>query len=213
MREFVDFLMISIAIANLLLLSSSRLASCIKLVSFQGVVIALFPVIFSVNILWSPLIISLFMIMLKGAVFPWLLFRALKMTSVKKEIGPLIGYRLSTLIGLIALILSFWIATHLLFLHGVSSFLVVPISFFTTFVGLLVIISRAKAITQVLGYLVIENGIYMVSFVFLIEQPFLVEVGILLDVFVAIFVMGIAISYIHKEFDNINTKNLSELKD
>jgi len=70
-----------------------------------------------------------------------------------------------------------------------------------------------KAITQVIGYLMLENGIYFFGSVLLGEQSLLVELAVLLDIFVAVFVMGIAIFHISREFDHIDTQKLTELKD
>ncbi len=80
-------------------------------------------------------------------------------------------------------------------------------------VGLLLIVSRRKAVMQTLGYLAMENGIYAFGLAFAVEEPLLVEMGVLLDVFVAVFVMGIAIHHISREFDHIDTDRLSTLKD
>jgi len=80
-------------------------------------------------------------------------------------------------------------------------------------IGLLILISRKKAITQVLGYLVLENGIYILGLSLAAQMPFLVEMGVLLDVFVGVFIMGIIINHIKDIFDDLNVENLTILKD
>ena len=95
---------------------------------------------------------------------------------------------------------------------GGTTFLV-PVALFTMMVGLLLIVGRRKAVMQTLGYLAMENGIYAFGLAFAVEEPLLVEMGVLLDVFVAVFVMGIAIHHISREFDHIDTDRLSALKD
>jgi hydrogenase-4 component E len=90
--------------------------------------------------------------------------------------------------------------------------LIVPVAFFTIMSGLFLIISRKKALTQVLGYLDQENGIYAFGVALVRQQPMLVELGILLDIFVAVFVMGIAMFHINREFDSIDTDQLSRLR-
>jgi len=79
-------------------------------------------------------------------------------------------------------------------------------------VGLFVIVTRRTAAKQVLGYLSMENGIYAFGMAFVREEPFLVGVGILLDAFMAVFVMGIAIFHINREFDHIEVDQLDTLK-
>jgi hydrogenase-4 component E len=94
----------------------------------------------------------------------------------------------------------------------IASSLVVPVAFFTITSGLFLIVSRKKALTQVLGYLVMENGIYVFGTSIAARQPLLVELGILLDVFVAVFVMGIAIFHINREFEHTDVDRLNKLK-
>jgi hydrogenase-4 component E len=80
------------------------------------------------------------------------------------------------------------------------------------FVGLFVIVSRRKALNQILGYIILENGTYAFGMSVLSEVPVLVELGILLDAFVAVFVMGVAIYHISREFDHMDTDLLDTLK-
>lgn len=210
----LDLIIIGIAIMNLLLLALKPLSGCIKIVSGQGILIGLLPLLFyNEEIALKTALVSSITILLKGIIFPSFFLRALKIIKIKKDIEPYIGYKLSVLIGLLALVISFWISRNLTITKESFSSLVLPASFFTIFTGLFMIVSRVKAITQALGYLVLENGIYMFSYAFLIEQPFLVEMGILLDVFVAIFIMGITIFHIKRQFDHIDTSYMSQLKD
>ena len=93
------------------------------------------------------------------------------------------------------------------------SSLLVPVAIFTVLCGLLLIVSRNTAVMQVIGYLALENGIYAFGWAFAIEEPLLVEMGVLLDVFVAVFVMGITIHHLSREFDISRPTSLSSLKD
>ena len=85
----------------------------------------------------------------------------------------------------------------------------------SVFVGLcfLLLATRRKAITQVVGYLMLENGIYTFGLTLAERVPLLVELGVLLDVFVGVFVMGIVVFHINREFDSISSAHLTELKD
>ncbi len=77
----------------------------------------------------------------------------------------------------------------------------------------MIIVSRRKAITQVIGYLALENGVYAFATAVALQMPALVELGILLDVFVGVFVMGIAIFHIGREFNHIDADRLASLTD
>jgi hydrogenase-4 component E len=90
---------------------------------------------------------------------------------------------------------------------------VVPASLATVWAGFLMLTTRKKAIMQVLGYLILENGIFLFGLLLLEAMPFLVEVGILLDLFTGVFVMGITIFHINREFSSISTEHLTGLKE
>jgi hydrogenase-4 component E len=83
----------------------------------------------------------------------------------------------------------------------------------TLMIGLIVLITRTKALSQVLGYLMLENGIYLFGLTQTRRVPFLVEAGVLLDVFVGVFVMGIVVFHINREFDSISALKLTELRE
>ena len=108
--------------------------------------------------------------------------------------------------------LSFAIAQRLP-LPEAQTALLVPVALATVIVGLIVLTTRSKALTQVVGYLILENGIYVFGLSQAERVPFLVEVGVLLDVFVGVFIMGIVVFHINREFDSLSSAHLTELKD
>lgn len=214
MNSWIEQMMVCIVLLNLLLVASSRLSACIRIVAFQGMLVGFLPlVVHTAPVAPNTIFFILATIILKGFVFPWLLFRALREANVRREVEPFVGYPVSMLVCISAFMISVWIGSRLPMPRPVFSSMVVPVSFATIFCGFFIIVSRAKALTQVLGYLVIENGIYVFGMALLLEQAVLVELAILLDVFVAVFVMGIAIFHISREFDHIDTQYLNELKD
>lgn len=204
--------MIFLVLTNLALLGLSRLIACIRIVALQGIIIGLLPLLLNEKPEYHLMLFSIFIIALKGIVFPWMLMKTLRDLKTQREIEPFIGYGLSIVIGTVVLVLSMWLSSRMPFPVPVASPLIVPVAFFTIMAGLFLIVSRKKAITQVLGYLVLENGIYTLGVSLVEQQPVLVELGILLDVFVAVFVMGIAIFHINREFDHIDTDQLSRLR-
>jgi hydrogenase-4 component E len=90
--------------------------------------------------------------------------------------------------------------------------LLIPAGLATLLIGLFLIVSRRTAVTQVLGYLVIENGIYAVGVALVGGVPLLVELGVLMDIFVAVFIMSIAAYHISREFDHIDVDQLDRLR-
>ncbi len=211
---FVDPIIVLLILTNLRLIASSRISSCIYVVAFQGVLLGILPLIVAADpITVRSCMLSGATIILKGLFFPWLLLRALRAANIHREMEPLVGYTMSLLIGALLLAIAMWLGSQLPLPVPAKSPLVVPLAMFNIMVGLFAIVSRRKALTQVLGYLVMENGIYAFGLAFALNEPLLVELGILLDAFMAVFVMGITIFHISREFDHMDTDRLSILKD
>ena len=91
--------------------------------------------------------------------------------------------------------------------------LVVPGALASILTGLVLLIGRAKAISQVCGYLILENGIYLLGLLLIRSTPLLVESGILLDLTVGIFVIGIIVDRIQRAFDSLDTRKLTVLRE
>jgi hydrogenase-4 component E len=214
MAIWIDTVLVSLALTSVLLLGSSRLTRCIRIVAFQGVLLgALTVTAHAGNISLRVAFLAVAITSLKGLVFPWLLSRVLRSADVRREVEPLVSYITSLLAGTAALAFSFWLSARLPLPLPPRSSLVVPVALFTTLSGLFLIVSRRTALIQVLAYLVLENGIYTFGVGVVEGTPMVVELGILLDVFVAVFVMGIAIFHISREFDHIDAEQLSALRD
>lgn len=213
MNSITDNIMTVLMLLNLALTASSRIASCIALVAFQGVGLALLPLFSREGPNARTIFLAALVIAMKGIVFPRLLARAVRGVNAHREIEPFIGYGVSIMIGVGLLAASFWVGGRLPLpvASGISRF-VVPGAIATILTGLFLLTSRRKAVTQVLGYLVMENGIAAFGLAVVAEVPLLIELGTLLDVFVGVFVMGIVIWHISREFDHIDVDRLSALK-
>jgi hydrogenase-4 component E len=210
----IDVVLILIVLTNLRLLGSSRLGASIRTVAVQGFLIGLLPLLApNRDALWKILILSIGSMALKGVVFPRLLLRALREADVRREVEPFVGSVMSLLVGIVALGASFWIGQRLPLPSPTTSALLVPVAVSSILIGLFLIVSRKKAVSQVLGFLVLENGIFTFGVGLVQELSLLVELGVLLDVFVAVFVMGIMIFHISRAFDDLDTDRLSTLKD
>jgi hydrogenase-4 component E len=214
MSQVINSLLVLLVLTGFTLLSSSRLAACIRAVGFQGLLLGLLAILMQDGQLSvARVLLPLTTAVVKGILLPWLLFRAMREADTVREVEPLITYNVSIIAGTAALTLSLWLGQRLQLPSEPPSSLLVPAALFTSLSGMIVIVSRRKALTQVLGYLALENGIYAFGATIALRLPVLVELGILLDVFVGVFVMGIAIFHISREFDHIDTDKLVALSD
>ncbi|MFH1709225.1 MAG: hypothetical protein ABIF71_15085 [Planctomycetota bacterium] len=212
MEQWRELLVILLVIGDLALYGMSRLVPCIRIVAFQGVVLG-FLTLFAAggHLTLHMALLALASMAVKGLVFPWLLLRTLRGTEVRREIDPFVGYNTSIFAGLVLLGVSLWLGRILPAAPDTPA-VAVPAAMLTMFTGLFITITRRSALAQVLGYLTFENGIYAFGVMSVGRVPFLVELGVLLDVFVAVFVMGIALRHINRAFDHLNADSLDSLK-
>jgi len=198
---------------NLLALASSRLPSVIRAAAVQGMVLGVLPLLIETNSHWLVWLVAAGTVTVKGFVIPGLLRRALRAASIDREVEPLLGYVPSLMIGAGATIGAVALAGVLPLLPEHTGSLLVPASFATIVSGFLLLIGRTKAIVQVCGYLILENGIYLFGLLLIRTTPLIVEAGILLDLTVAIFVIGIIVDRIQREFDSLDTRKLTVLRE
>lgn len=209
----VDLILTLVVLTNLRLLSASRLGACIRTVGLQGVLLGLLPLAASGGLrTLHVVLLAVGSLLLKGFIFPRLLFWALREAHVSREVEPFVGYAGSLLIGAVMLGGTVWLGNRLILTGASDLSWVVAVALFSVLTGLFLIVARKRAIHQVLGFLVMENGMYIFGIGAISEIPFLVELGLLLDIFVAVFVMGIAVYHINREFDHIETDKLDVLK-
>ena len=209
----IDTLLVLTVLVGLYMLGTMELASAIRATALQGILLALLPTLVHGSFGWHATAMGIATVALKVVLIPRMLMSAMRRAGVVREIEPLIGFGASVTIagGLIALSIAFGQRLQVPGAH--ISQLLVPCAFATVLIGLLILVSRSKALSQVTGYLVLENGIFLFGLVLVREMPLLVELGILLDVFVAVFIMGIVIHHISREFDHIDTHVMTTLHD
>jgi hydrogenase-4 component E len=214
MNIWMEVLILLVVLTDFRLLATSRLAALIDTMVFQALALGLLPLSLT-PAPWSRELLALvaLTVLVKAVLLPRLLHRAMRRVGVAREIEPFLGFSSSVLLGIALFALSLFLIRPLAATGAPGSPFLPTAALFTTLVGLLIIISRRKALTQVVGYLALENGVYAFGAALAVEEPLLVETGVLLDVFVAVFVMGITIHQISREFDHIDTDRLALLKD
>jgi hydrogenase-4 component E len=196
---------------NLMALGSSRLPSLIGAAALQGVVLGLLPLLMKEPLTPGLLLLGAGTVAVKGFVIPSLLRKAVFKAGIERDLEPWIGFVPSLLLGAATTIVAV-VATRVLpLLPEHAQTLLAPAAFATVANGLLLLVARTKAISQVCGYLMMENGIYLLGLLLLGLMPLLVETGILLDLMVAVFVIGIIVDRIQRSFDTLDTRKLSAL--
>src|SRR5262249_5309356 len=180
MSEWMN-LLIGVAMAlNLLALGSGRLPTIIGAMSIQGVTLGVMPLALEEHLDWRVLLVAVATVAGKGLLIPALLRRAMRAAHIDREVEPLIGFVPSLLLGAGGTMAAVALARLLPLLPEHSGSLLVPGSLASVLTGFVLLIGRTKAISQVCGYLILEDGIYLFGLLLIPSTPLLVEGGILL---------------------------------
>jgi hydrogenase-4 component E len=203
---------LAIVICNLYLLASSRLPGLIRGVAVQGLLISLLPLL-----LPTPaarihmLLLVLLSLAIKGFIIPRFLFRAIRDVRAPREVNPVVGYSLSVVYGIFTSAFAFYVLRKVPF----SSIAVSPFhastAIATAFIGLFLIVARRNVVSQVIGYLVFENSGFILAISVAALQPLFVEMGVLLDMLVGVFIMVVAVQHIYVEHDSLSIRSLERL--
>lgn len=214
MARLADLLLLLVLLTGFLILGTTRLTTCIRAVALQGGVLGLLSLALQPPAQWSAHTLGLAAgtILVKAIALPWFLTWAIREAAVRREVEPRVGYIASLVLGILAVAVASAVATRLP-VPGDHPILLPATSLSCVIMGLLVLATRRKALIQVVGYVMLENGVYVFGLTSVDRVPFLVEAGVLLDVFVGVFIMGIVVFHINREFDSLDSTRLTELKD
>jgi hydrogenase-4 component E len=216
MNAYVDLSLVVVLLTGVYLVYTSRLEACVKATAVQGAALALLPFLHFVqeptSSLTHALVVGGSALALKAVLIPWLLLRAMRAAKVRREIEPFVSTHTAVLIAAALVVLAFVLPPLLALPSSATTALYMPTALATLLLGFLVIVSKRTAIMQVIGYLLLENGGFVFGQSVAADLPYVVELGVLLDLLVAVFVMGIVIHSIGREFDHIDVEKLNLLK-
>jgi hydrogenase-4 component E len=213
MVQYVDPLLIMGLVLNFVALGVSRIRGAINAVAAQGVLLGVLALIVHPSVGVRGVLLVAVTVALKGVVIPRLLVHAMREANIQHEVKPVVDFMSSLILGAVGTGLALVFSYSLPLADEHKNLLIVPASLATVWTGFLMLTTRKKAIMQVLGYLVLENGIFLFGLLLLEAMPLLVEAGVLLDLFTGVFVMGIIVHHISREFASTSTEHLSELRE
>jgi hydrogenase-4 component E len=214
MSQILDPLLILVLALNFVALGVSQIRTVITAVAAQGTLLGILALFGHPEIGIRVILLVAVTITVKGFIIPRFLIHALREANINEQVKPgVVNYMGSLLLGAAGTGLMMELSDTLPLAEEHKHLLLVPASLSTVWTGLLMLTTRKRAIMQVLGYLLLENGIILFGLLLLDATPFLVEIGILLDVFTGVFVMGIIIHHISREFASTSTEHLTNLKE
>jgi hydrogenase-4 component E len=202
MTTWTDASCILIVFFSLSILATYRIVGMIEIFALQSFVLAFVPLFLHADSISAhEWVLSLGTLVLKAVLVPYILRWTIRHISIRSEVRPIIGVGSSIIGGALLIAGAFWISLSLKLPGQPTSSLALPCSLATVLLGFLVMVTRTRAVTQVIGYLVIENGIFLFALSLFDAMPTLIEMGILLDIFVAVFIMAIVLNHINEEFE------------
>jgi hydrogenase-4 component E len=196
------------------MLSQRRVLTLINLFALQGLVLAASTAM----VAWSSNQHHLYYsaaltLALKVLFLPWILHRLIRKLNVKWDVETLINIPSTMLLGIVLVVFAFNLAGPISEMAGTITKGTLGIAIASVLLSFLMMITRSKAVPQVIGFLSMENGLFFAAVTATYGMPMVVELGIALDVLVGMFIMGIFFFQIRATFDSLELKHMEKLKD
>jgi hydrogenase-4 component E len=212
--QLIDLMAALLLLIAFAMVSQRRILRLIHLFALQGLVLSINTFIVAIAIRRPELYGSaLLTIGLKVIALPWLLHRLIDRLNVRWDVETLLNIPTTMLVGILLVILSFNLALPISQLAGTITRGTLGIAMASVLLSFLMMITRRKAVPQVIGFLAMENGLFFAATSATYGMPMVVELGIALDVLVGVFIFGIFFFQIRETFDSLDIHHLEKLKD
>ncbi|MDX8408449.1 MAG: formate hydrogenlyase [Mariprofundales bacterium] len=203
-QQLVDGLAALMLLISFCLLAQHRMLSVLHWFAAQGVLLAATAAVVAYGSNNHELYISAIMaLLLKGLLLPWLLWRVIRQLHVHREVEPLMNSSLTMLIALGVTLFSFHIIQPIEQMSQLMTRNSMAIAMACVLLGMLMMITRKKAITQVVGFLAVENSLFFAAIGATNGMPLIVEIGIAFDVLIAALIFGLFFFQIRTTFDSL----------
>jgi hydrogenase-4 component E len=196
------------------MLTQRRIVSLINLFAAQGLVLVLSTLVVAYSTHQSHLYYSaLLTLILKVLLLPWIMHRLIRALNVRWDVETLINIPATMLIGIVLVIFAFNLATPISQIAGTVTKSMIGIATACILLAFLMMITRRKAVSQVIGFLAMENGLFLAATSATYGMPMVVELGIALDVLVATLLFGVFFFHIRETFESLDIHHLEKLKE
>jgi hydrogenase-4 component E len=213
-NQLIDLMAALLLLIAFAMLSQRRILRLIHLFALQGLVLSVNTFIVAYAISRPELYFSALLTLgLKVIVLPLLLHRLIDRLNVRWDVETLINIPTTMLVGIVLVIISFNLALPISHLAGTITRSSLGIAMASVLLSFLMMITRRKAVPQVIGFLAMENGLFFAATSATYGMPMVVELGIGLDVLVGTFIFGIFFFQIRETFDSLDIHHLEKLKD
>ena len=196
------------------MLAQRRVLTLINLFMLQGLVLTMSTLIVAItteqdHLLWS----AGLTLLLKVIALPYILHRLIRRLSVKWDIETLLNIPTTMLIGIALVIVAFNVAQPISQISGTITRSTIGIALACVLLAFLMMITRSKAVPQVIAFLAMENGLFFAATSATYGMPMVVELGIALDVLVGMVILGIFFFQIREQFDSLDIRHMERIRD
>ena len=212
--QIINLLAAVLLLLSFAMLAQRRILSLIDLFAAQGFVLTLSTAFVAwatgqTHLWWS----AGLTLLLKVLLLPWILHRLIRRLNVKWDVETLINIPTTMLFGLLLVILAFNLAQPVSALAGTITKGTLGIALAAVLLAFLMMITRSKAVPQVIGFLAMENSLFFAATAATYGMPMVVELGIALDVLVGVIILGVFFFQIRERFDSLDIHHLEKLRE
>ncbi len=212
--QLIHLLAACILMLSFAMISQRRIASLINLFALQGAALVAASVLLGYAEGNPDLYVSAGLTLaLKVVLIPWLLYRVIRKLNVRWDVEPLINVPILMIVGIGLVIFSFSLALPVSRLSASIAGGSLGIALACVLLSFMMMITRSRAVPQVIGFLSMENGLIFAATAATNGMPMIVEFGIALDVLVGILILGVFMFQIREQFDSLDIHNLEQLKE
>ena len=213
MSHPVDTILALVLLSVLISFGSSRLPTLIKALAFQGIVVSAVPYTIGHDMTAAGVVFTLATLLIRGVAIPLGIYLVIRKFALRREVEPIVGYHASLIAGLVLIVAATVAAPKFHLPHTLNYVLLLPTAITLLAAGMFLVMARRNAIAMVLGYIMMENGVYLVGTSFSMRAHHIVEFGILLDVLAGVMIMAIILQNIKQAFNDVDTALLRNLKE
>jgi hydrogenase-4 component E len=196
------------------MLSQRRIVTLVNLLAVQGALLFIATLLLARRTGANHLYLSATLTLTLKVIFlPWLLHRLIRKLGVYWDTEPLLNTTGTMLIGVLVVVFSFGLAQPIAALASTATRNAIGIAVAVVLIAFMTMITRRKAMSQVVGFLSMENGLFFGAMSATYGMPMIVEFGVALDVLVAMLVLGVFFFQIREQFDSLDLKHLESLKE
>ena len=212
--QYINLLASILLLLAFAMLSQRRIKSLINLFMIQGMTLVANTVVIASTTGQTHLYYSaLLTLTLKVVILPWILYRMIRQLNVEWDVETLINIPSTMLVGIAIVIISFNLALPISHLAGTITRGTIGIAMACELLSLLIMITRSKAISQVIGFLSMENGLFFAATSTTYGMPMVVELGVALDVLVGVLILGVFFFQIREKFESLDLKHLEKTEE